>query len=74
MSDDKEKPAKESSGSLKSTSDQDVVYEKSKEYILKQEQIQIARLKYARYWVVIVTTYYIFRCIFVIFPKFEKRS
>ena len=34
----------------------------------------MARLKLARYWLAIVTTYYIFRCIFVIFPKFERRT
>jgi len=49
-------------------------YEKSKEYLTKQELSQIARLRMARVWLMIVTVYYIFRCIFVIFPKFEKRS
>ena len=34
----------------------------------------MARLKLARYWLALVTTYYIFRCIFVIFPKFERRT
>ena len=66
MSDEKDQMDKkaESSGSLKSTTDQDIEYEKSKEYILKQEHINVSRLKLARYWLAIVTTYYIFRCIF----------
>jgi hypothetical protein len=76
MSDEKDQMDKkaESSGSLKSTTDQDIEYKKSKEYILKQEQINVSRLKLARYWLAIVTTYYIFRCIFVIFPRFERRT
>jgi hypothetical protein len=28
----------------------------------------------ARIWLIIVTVYYIFRCIFVIFPRYERRS
>ena len=28
----------------------------------------------ARYWLIIVTIYYIFRCVFVIFPKYGNRD
>ena len=49
-------------------------YEKSKEYLAKQELIQTSRLKMARIWLMIVTFYYIFRCIFVIFPRYKMRD
>ena len=36
--------------------------------------MDIKRLILARYWLMLVMSYYIFRCIFVIFPKLDKRT
>lgn len=59
---------------MRSETDQDQEYEMSKEFLKKQDEVQVSRLKLARYWLGLVTTYYIFRCIFVIFPKFDRRT
>lgn len=63
-----------SSASYKSTTDQDLSYEKSQEFILKNKKLLENRLVMARYWVIIVIVYYLFRMFLVILPRFERRT
>jgi hypothetical protein len=34
----------------------------------------VQRLVLARYWLALVTSYYVIRCVFVIFPRYDRRS
>jgi hypothetical protein len=56
-----ERDKKDVTDSQKSSSDQEKVYEKTKEYFLKQELLELSRLRKARFWVLIVLSYWILR-------------
>lgn len=66
---EKDKP---DSGSQRSSSDQEKVYEKTKEYFRKQEQLELNRLRKARWWVLIVLSYWIVRYFLIQRPKYAK--
>jgi hypothetical protein len=56
----------------KSSSDQEKVYEKTKEYFKKKEIIEINTLRKARWWLLIVLSYWIVRFFLIIRPKYRK--
>ena len=60
----------ETSDSQKESSDQDKVYEKTKEYFAKQEILEINRIRKARFWVIIVLSYWILRFFLIQRPKY----
>jgi hypothetical protein len=67
-----EREKKTESNSQQSSSDQDKIYEKTKEYIRKQEQLEINRLRKVRWWVLIVLSYWVIRFFLIQRPKFKN--
>ena len=67
-----ERDKKEVTDSQKSSSDQEKVYEKTKEYFAKQELLELSRLRKARFWVLIVLSYWILRFFLIQRPKYQN--
>ena len=67
-----ERDKKNESDSQKSSSDQEKVYEKTKEFFEKQEFLELSRLRKARFWVLIVLSYWILRFFLIQRPKYKK--
>jgi len=65
----------ESSHSQASSSgDSETRYQRSEEYVAKQQIKQDNRLRLARKWVLIVESYYFCRAVFIIFPTFGESN
>ena len=56
------------------SSDVEYDIEKSKEFLMKQRAIIETRLRNARAWIILVSTYYVFKATLVSYPTFYMRN